>query len=356
MDPMRRALGPNLLFILIAFPAILAPAIGLQPSTSTEGEPTAAPASEADFSYDAVTLRDQASTAPADESQVAQRMYLLTSGVYAKDELLEQRSTLQLEPAAGSLAAVEVNEPEVAAESQEPATGATPMPLQALLVLEAQRTLVAVGLTTYPGISSHPIRIDSIVEPPYVYAASVAYEAVQAGVPAWLLQVTWILTLVAIGLTLRPCLVAGAVALFSRFNQSDVLDHERRGRLFAAIQADPGASFGELCQRAGLAAGVAQHHLRLLEQHGLLRRVRDGRATRFYPRGPRIGSAALRSATRARLVDVLREEPQIDAKQLADRLGQRPQSTWHHLRILQDAGILVPTRVGRGIRWDVSRR
>jgi len=221
----------------------------------------------------------------------------------------------------------------------------------ALLVAASQQTLALLGLTPQPGVG--PSLFDAGQFAPRLAAAPALQPLagdVPAEMPGWLLQATWTVALAAFGLAaLRE---AGLfVALFSRFNREDVLENERRSRLHEAIRADPGVSFGRLARLLGLAHGAAQHHLRQLEAHGLVRRAREGRTTHYYPAGPRFESPVALAPARRALLDALRAEPGLTLNDLAQRNGHRPQSVWDHLDRLRRAGLVFAERRGRSLTW-----
>ncbi len=149
-----------------------------------------------------------------------------------------------------------------------------------------------------------------------------------------------------------PLLAAG---LFSRFDRDDVLRHDRRNRLYECIRAEPGIAFGRLCEIVGLENGAAQHHLQLLVQHGLVRRVRDGRATRFFlAGGPRIEFALGVTPARERVLLLVRSEAGLSASQVAARIGQRVQTAWIHLEGLRAAGLVTREKRGRATSWRIA--
>jgi predicted transcriptional regulator len=364
---MARPLGAIVVLAIIAAPLFAAPAFLWHPSAppeATDAEPQAAPAlhdvmdsgvmADSEFrvrsfgyASDALVLSDERLESTQNLSSVALLRVATFSG---EREMVLLQSKLETAPESESSGAGGSTPSYI--EPEEPQTPQA-FDVQAFAFFEAQRTIVAVGLTLHAGLFS-----PSVVTPSTASSLNgghgVPAPVDGTALPGWLLQATWVLLLLSIGLAARPAAGTALLALFSRFTQSDLLSNERRSRLFAAIQADPGASFGELCQRAGLAAGVAQHHLRLLEQHEVVRRVRDGRTTRFYPRGPKFAPPALKSATRQRLMELVRSDPTLPAASLAARLGQRTQSTWHHVRVLEAAGVLTPTKQGRTVRWHAT--
>lgn len=224
------------------------------------------------------------------------------------------------------------------------------------IVAISQNTIALLGLAPQPGVNALPPNPASALTAPMTPLAArveLAASVLPDTPPGWLQQAAWTVALAAFGiLALRG--VGAGILLFSRFDRKDVLEHDRRARLFEAIRADPGVAFGRLCERTGLAPGVAQHHLRLLEQHEVVRRVRDGRSTHYYPKGPKFTLPVALSAPRSRILEMLRAEPGLCAAELARRIGQRAQSTWRHLKRLEGAGLLVRRPQGQAIAWTVA--
>lgn len=228
-----------------------------------------------------------------------------------------------------------------------------------LLIVTSQDSLAALALAPHPGVSTGLPYAASLASPLQDAVAGgvrlASTESLPIATPGWLLQAAWTVALAAFGLAaLRAFDVPLAWRLFSRFEKEDVLNHDRRAQLFECIRGEPGIPFGQLSERVGLAPGVAQHHLRLLEQHELVRRLRDGRTTRFYPKGLKITPPAALAPTRQRILRVLQTEPGLTAVELAQRMGQRVQSTWDHLNRLRDAGLLAGERRGRAFAWRTT--
>lgn len=149
-------------------------------------------------------------------------------------------------------------------------------------------------------------------------------------------------------------LLGAAVPLFSRLDRDQMLHHPRREQIHDLIRAQPGLTFRRICQEANLASGVAQHHLAQLERHKLVRRVRDGRLTRYYPAGCAVRPVVEPGTTKARILDLVRSRPDLCATEMSASLGQRVQTTSDHLRRLCAAGWLTPERRGRRVAWRLA--
>lgn len=248
------------------------------------------------------------------------------------------------------------------AEAEAPNTPESAAPWNYyLLVVTAQHSMSLFALAPYSGLapqSANPAGL-AFVRPFGRSGSKVeiaSAEVLPTSTPGWLLMATYALLLTAVGLAAWRIwsLAPGSLSLFTRFERDEVLEHRRRNRLFECVQARPGVSFGELRAATDFSPGVLQHHLRLLEQHGLVRRQRSGRHTRFYPRGPRIETATSLSPARSRLLEILNAEHRLTATQLAERLGQRVQSTWEVLKNLHAAGLIQGERKGRATAWRLA--
>jgi len=65
----------------------------------------------------------------------------------------------------------------------------------------------------------------------------------------------------------------GAIILYSRITEDQLLDRPERRRLYEAVMANPGIEFARLLEQNPMSATNARYHLKLLERRGLLRVV-----------------------------------------------------------------------------------
>ncbi len=124
--------------------------------------------------------------------------------------------------------------------------------------------------------------------------------------------------------------------LYTRLAKDDVLAHETRNKIHALVTANPGLHYSAIKRELGLANGALTHHLRMLEQHGVL--VMQSRAHRahFYPRGPRLPDEPDPvSDFAARVMTQLRRSPGLTQVELADRLGASKQLVNYHVKRLE---------------------
>jgi predicted transcriptional regulator len=99
------------------------------------------------------------------------------------------------------------------------------------------------------------------------------------------------------------------------------------------------------------------HHLRSLEQSGILSAVMDGRHKWWFA-GPTADSSLLilRNRTTKNLLDFIRQHPGASQSDAARQLGLTPQAVPRHVKRLQVAGLLRTEKTGRIVRlfWKGS--
>jgi predicted transcriptional regulator len=112
-----------------------------------------------------------------------------------------------------------------------------------------------------------------------------------------------------------------------------------------------------MSREMGVGRGVLQHHLRILETHRLVVARAVGRVRTYYPSGgppdaetARV-DAALKDATRARVLREIRASPQgLTQRELVERTGLSQRLVSYHLARLLAVG-LVQGREGRPRRF-----
>jgi len=142
-----------------------------------------------------------------------------------------------------------------------------------------------------------------------------------------------------------------ALPFFTRIERDEALEHERRDRLYAFIQENPGRSFSDLKRAFDLSSGTLLHHLRVLESQEFVKVHREGFRTRFYLRGPRVTPEPYLSRTQRALLDLVQANPGLTQKQIAHMLGLPRQSVLYHGRKLQVEGKVAVRTEGRWRRY-----
>jgi DNA-binding transcriptional ArsR family regulator len=138
---------------------------------------------------------------------------------------------------------------------------------------------------------------------------------------------------------------------YSRWDDSDPLDHEVRAALYEAIERSPGAYLSEVSERADVALSTARHHLDVLEDEGLVATAKVRGKRRYYPdHAPDVElTAALEDEATADVLDALARLGASHGGRLADELDRDASTVSHHLSRLEDAGLVEREREGRTV-------
>jgi predicted transcriptional regulator len=138
---------------------------------------------------------------------------------------------------------------------------------------------------------------------------------------------------------------------YSRYDDSDPLEHEARSEVFEIVKATPGAYLSEVAERADLPLSTARHHVRVLEREDLLSGAKVRGKRRFYPadtNGVELAAAMNDDAT-ASVLDAIARLGAASVSDLADEIGRDPSTISHHLQRLEEDGIIVRERDGRAV-------
>lgn len=138
---------------------------------------------------------------------------------------------------------------------------------------------------------------------------------------------------------------------YSRYDDSDPLDHDARTVLFDAIQAQPGVYLSELSERTGVNLSTARHHVRVLEDEDLVTSAKPRGKRRYYPAATdNIElAAALSEPATAAVLEALADLGDAHVGLLANELDRDPSTVSHHLQRLADDGLVERERRGRAV-------
>ncbi|MHB8634200.1 MAG: thrombospondin type 3 repeat-containing protein [Thermoplasmatota archaeon] len=172
-----------------------------------------------------------------------------------------------------------------------------------------------------------------------------------ASAPAGLLAVLLAVAAGA-GLWLRR---AFFVVLFSRLAGTDILGNSTRARIMARIEAQPGIHYQGLVRALDVASGIAQHHLRVLLEAGLVRAASTGRERRYFavrasvtgaPRAPE----ALLSPRAQAILAYVAQNAGASLAAVARAVDAPSTKVSRHAQRLAKAGLLRLDRTGRAVR------
>lgn len=205
--------------------------------------------------------------------------------------------------------------------------------------------------------SSHLVRSGigtDVPSGPAVGAAAVGLGAVVAGVAARRLAGTP-------GVLRTPARVTSrglgrwtrwfAPFRYSKHDESDPLDHEKREAVFEAVDDSPGVYLAELSDRLDLTRSTLRHHVRVLEHEDLIAAAKVRGYRRFYPaHTDEIElAAAMNDEATAPIVDALARLGEASVSALADTVDRDVSTVTYHLGRLEEDGVVVRERDGRAM-------
>jgi DNA-binding transcriptional ArsR family regulator len=138
---------------------------------------------------------------------------------------------------------------------------------------------------------------------------------------------------------------------YSRYDDSDPLEHEARELVYEIVNETPGSYLSEVSERAGLPLSTTRHHMKVLEREELVSGAKLRGKRRFYPayaEGIEL-AAALNDESTASIIDALARLGAASVSDLADELGRDPSTISHHLQRLEGDDIITREREGRAV-------
>lgn len=197
-------------------------------------------------------------------------------------------------------------------------------------------------LALYAGFVSS-MRPAGMPEPAFVAvaAAGSAGSAAAAGYGLWALvkKYAWLLS--------------AAAPLFSRIEDSRLLDHPLRAQVFQVIQQNPGIHASELSRKVGAGWGTIVHHLDKLEKGRLVTARRVNNQKCFFEDGGKVSrqdmaiAGAVRGDSASLITAYVTAHPMTSQKAMAEELGISPALTSFHVKKLAGLGVLDKVRRGK---------
>ncbi|UPM44033.1 winged helix-turn-helix transcriptional regulator [Halocatena salina] len=143
---------------------------------------------------------------------------------------------------------------------------------------------------------------------------------------------------------------------YSRYDDSDPLEHDGRAIVFEAIEETPGIYLSAISDHTEYSLSTLRHHLRVLEREGLIMSVKVHGKRRFYPVDTEWIelTAALGEEATANVIEALCHLGPATVSELADELDRDPSTVTHHLQRLDDDEIVRRQRSGRVVMNRLS--
>jgi DNA-binding MarR family transcriptional regulator len=138
--------------------------------------------------------------------------------------------------------------------------------------------------------------------------------------------------------------------LYTRIQKEDVLDQFVRGQIYGFIKTNPGVHYNQILRKVGVKNGTLSYHLGVLEKTELIQSRREGLKYRaFYPTGMNFPKAERFRLTdlQIQIIGSIRSRPGMSQKEIAQSLGQKPQTINYNIKVLGQAGLISVVKAGR---------
>lgn len=151
------------------------------------------------------------------------------------------------------------------------------------------------------------------------------------------------------------------MGLFSRIDKDELLEHERRARIYELIKQNPGIHLSEIARELEYAWGTTLHHLRKLRADRLIMFKDVGHHKSFFINGSGLSEiqmqamSLVKNGTLALLAQYLEGHPRVSLKELSEALNISPPLAAFHVRKLEKAGFVSKVRDGKSVRLSTTQ-
>lgn len=145
---------------------------------------------------------------------------------------------------------------------------------------------------------------------------------------------------------------------YSRYDNSDPLDHDLRASMYDRIQSEAGITLAALVEDSDVSESTVRYHTRILEEESLVEKVALwGNVCLFpatYGAKERALTVALEDSTlRSVLSAVERNEP-ATVSAVAAEIDRAPSTVSHHLSRLESADLIDRERDGKSVETTLK--
>jgi Mn-dependent DtxR family transcriptional regulator len=143
---------------------------------------------------------------------------------------------------------------------------------------------------------------------------------------------------------------------FSRIAKDELLDHDRRAKIFEMIKQNPGIRLSELAHGLDLPWGSCMHHLRKLRADRLITFKQVGHHKCYFVNGSGLSDhemaavSLVKGDTLQGIAAYLDANPRVSLKELAQGVGISSPLAAFHVGKLARAGLVQKVRDGRSVR------
>lgn len=120
-----------------------------------------------------------------------------------------------------------------------------------------------------------------------------------------------------------------------------VLVSKKRQKILEIVMENPGISLKNLQDTMNEDRSTLRYHVRLIEEEGWIYSLKAGNRRLLFPAWQKpINTTALKSERKREILEILKKNGGMTARELADELGMNLKSVYHHLGDLKKAGLV----------------
>jgi len=142
----------------------------------------------------------------------------------------------------------------------------------------------------------------------------------------------------------------GNKEMISWYKNRDPREEKTGHLILHYIIESPGSHFSKIRSALKLNSGTLTHHIRKLEEEGLVKSIRCGKEKQFYSRGAVPKNKPL-SSKENEVFHIIERNPGISSLEIASLTGKTRQNASYHTTNLSDSGLIVPIMKGRTLYW-----
>jgi predicted transcriptional regulator len=142
--------------------------------------------------------------------------------------------------------------------------------------------------------------------------------------------------------------------------QSALFNNRNRCAIYSAIRENPGITFNALCRLTGMAQGLMEYHLTLLNMRRKVVSMTTRSTTGYFENNGKLTAFEkiifihMREKTTQEILKILIADPDVSRKDIAERLVLTgPSITWHTNQLVRD-GILTVKKNGVYVHYTFS--
>ncbi len=144
---------------------------------------------------------------------------------------------------------------------------------------------------------------------------------------------------------------------YSRYDDSDPLEHDRRRAVYEVIEREPGCYLSRVSDRTDIPLSTVRHHVRILEDEDLVTGMKvNGKRRYFLDTADAELRAALAESAKREVLETLADLGRAHNGRLADELECDPSTVSHHLSALAEDELVVREKDGRSVVNELPPR